>query len=669
MNFEKYTDFLSFFPDCVIQTFDDREKEYGEKSKELTKVGPAKGFPEIVLRSMNEKNSAGIFFTPNRFPSGRRTKDQCTGVNAWYIESDDLSIDEQLKRLTECKLTPTFMVRSKKSIHAYWIAKDATIENFEKIEKGLIEYFSGDNAMKDISRVLRIPTFWHNKNPNDRFKVELIDVNPELSYSESDMLVHFPCKEEEKKPVFNKPFVAPNTTAIPKTDNLWEALVALDTKMMLEKLSGDDIVKNEVFDFERRGGDGGFYIIVNGKRCNAWLDKDNKIGSPAGGGPTWIQWIEYYKVTKGEIAKWAMDNLADMLPASVFLKSEEYKARKAVSPQLNISQPIVKPVEKKVEESKIDLSVAERLKNKINSPKFPFTWGTLALNRALPAILSKNLVVFFGSSGTGKSLYTLFLAKENVKTVNGVGFLSLEMNMDQIYMRYCRDRAGIRKEHYDHDMISDKIVDKFLPELEGIKFFGIDKGESYDVAKIRKLITENNLKLLIVDNLNKIQGKGKSEFEISMGVSTDLLNITRDLDVTLLIIHHTSKPKFEKFAKTKDIDAWTNRRVIDKIDFKGPEGMRGTQKIFDDADVVVEIARVKVPPDVQAKRADNTISFVPNENSLEFQIKKEQFASGLNVYKDREWGTSSKKEIYFYEGNFYDEYKMEFIKQNNIGLK
>jgi phage shock protein PspC (stress-responsive transcriptional regulator) len=49
------------------------------------------------------------------------------------------------------------IIESNSSYHLYWFAKDGTKENWNKVCNGLRNYFDGDPAVVDISRVLRLP--------------------------------------------------------------------------------------------------------------------------------------------------------------------------------------------------------------------------------------------------------------------------------------------------------------------------------------------------------------------------------------------------------------------------------------------------------------------------------------------------------------------------------
>src|ERR1035437_3620901 len=121
-------DFLKFFKDSVYQVFDDRNYT-AEKDRSMAMYGRMSEVDWIQLRELNARG-AGIFFSVNQFAGGKRGKELCTGINAWFVESDSLPKDEQWKLVKSSPIVPSAIVESKNSLHLYWFAKDATIGNF-----------------------------------------------------------------------------------------------------------------------------------------------------------------------------------------------------------------------------------------------------------------------------------------------------------------------------------------------------------------------------------------------------------------------------------------------------------------------------------------------------------------------------------------------------------
>lgn len=576
-------DFLSYFPKFCVQTFDDNDTD--EKDNSLIRCGKPLEFTKDELKNLNKKG-AGIYFTVNQFPEGRRRQTDCVGINAWYAESDTLPIEVQRENLRNSPLPPSFIVKSKKSLHAYWLAKDATKENFIKIQMGLRDKFQGDTTMKDIARVLRIPGFLHQKDRANPVLVEILEANPENKFIEADMLRAFPYIE--------KIITLPKQTKPVTIETFWTTLALLNNHMVLERLSGSEIINREIITFKKRTPDGE-YIYVNGKICDAWIDAHGMIGSGKRGGPTWIQWISFYGKSKAEIAQWAKIYLSEFIPEE--LKTIDNK-------------PI------KIETA---LSLSDEIKKDFSTPPTTLTWGMEYLDYKLPILDRGRFVVMFGQQGSGKSLFCVWMAKKNTEKNPNVCFLSLEMGKKQIIRNYILQRADIDKESYRKKNVDKSIVDKFLPEIQQIQFIGIEDGEIYDIAKIEKIIQSNKPSILFIDNLNKIRGVGKSEIEITQGTTTGLLGLTRKYDMPIILIHHANKPMEKKKGDSQ-------------YNLRGLAGLRGSNKTSDDADIIIEVSRPQL--DMSNPLKNNT--------------------TYLASFKDRDFDTRTLATILFEEGNFYD---------------
>jgi hypothetical protein len=301
-------DFLGNFPNHCFQTFDDKGID-----KSLTTVS----FKDDALKSLNDKG-AGIYFTPNQFKNGRKQRD-CIGINAWFVENDDNTFEEQYAEILKSPLEPSIVVKSGKSLHIYWLSKETIKDSWEElkqrfrpVQKGLIQHFKGDTACKDTSRVFRMPNYNHNKA--EPIKVEVIKYDPSLKYTEKEMMSNYPYTEEIKKE-----YTPPKKVEINSGTGFWDALGSLDNKTVLQILSGQSIMNGEVISFRKRQGNT-WYIDVNGDTADAWLDEQGMIGSGKGGSPTWIQWLGYYGVNKGDIARWAKDNLSGLVPPEILSK-------------------------------------------------------------------------------------------------------------------------------------------------------------------------------------------------------------------------------------------------------------------------------------------------------------------------------------------------------------
>jgi len=171
--------------DVHIRVFDDRKAGTFKGTKLVSEMGKVDGIVD-TLHKHNVQNR-GIFFVIN---SGGDNDAEINRINAVFVENDSLSIDEQIAKLESFSLPPSLMVRTAKSVHAYWLVKDVPVNNFRRIQKKLIAQFDGDPVCVNESRVLRLPGFNHCKG--EPVMVECIKFAPELRYTQSELEAALP---------------------------------------------------------------------------------------------------------------------------------------------------------------------------------------------------------------------------------------------------------------------------------------------------------------------------------------------------------------------------------------------------------------------------------------------------------------------------------------------
>lgn len=173
-----------------LRVFDDR-KTGTFKGAKLETTLP--GIPDLMdtLKKHNEKNR-GIYFVVN---FGGHEDAEITRINAQFMECDELSLDEQLKQIEAFALEPSFIIKTRKSLHTYWLVKDAKVADFRRVQKRLAAQFHGDKACVNESRVLRLPGFYHCKE--EPVAVECIHFRPELRYTQEELERYLPQVNEE----------------------------------------------------------------------------------------------------------------------------------------------------------------------------------------------------------------------------------------------------------------------------------------------------------------------------------------------------------------------------------------------------------------------------------------------------------------------------------------
>lgn len=521
---------LDHFPDHYIQTFDDKAKD-----KSLTTHGPPSKYPEGELHRLNELG-AGIFFTPNRFTKARK-KDLCEGVNAWIVEMDDVSKPEQWDRIMKAPINPSIVVETRSSYHCYWLAEDGTIENYDRIVRGLIEHFGGDPACKDISRVFRIPGYYHHKeNP---YLVEIKHCE-NRKQKEETMMKWFPYREPEIE--IRPPEI--------KTEGLdfWDHVSRLDNKLMLQRLSGRPVANFETITFRPRTT-GGEYIDVNGKSSDAWLDENGMIGSGKGGGPTFVQWLTFYGWSKGEIAKWIKEECSDLIPAAVI------KPQKAVIESSDVKA------------NNLDMSG-------ILNDKSNLTWGNSVLDDSFSPLECGRYVILVGETGVGKTAWAFHFAKRNAEKGNKVLYLSLEMSNEGLLARYARNRMNLSKKqwrdrNFDHDEFRRHV--ESVPDTLVFKKIKKKNGE-IDLGFVGEVI-RGGYDMVFIDNFGFIEAEGESTHDQMKNISREIVSLKNETNTTVIALHHFRKGG-EKTVKLRNLDA-----------------ILGSGKIGHDVDFAIQVLR------------------------------------------------------------------------------
>jgi putative DNA primase/helicase len=176
-----------------LRVFDDQKSGTFKGAKLQCEAGKIDGLVD-TLRKHNAQNR-GIFFVVNY---GGNTDEEITRINAVFVENDALPIPEQIARLEAFALPPSLMVRTAKSVHAYWLVKDVSVPNFRRIQRQLIAQFDGDASIVNESRVLRLPGFNHCKG--EPVPIECVKFSPELRYTQEQLSAALPHIAEDAVP-------------------------------------------------------------------------------------------------------------------------------------------------------------------------------------------------------------------------------------------------------------------------------------------------------------------------------------------------------------------------------------------------------------------------------------------------------------------------------------
>lgn len=238
------------------------------------------------------KNGYGIFWSLNQFNSPTRTIQNLKSISAWAIDMDEGTKEEMAERIRS-GLPPTMIVETKRGFQVYFKAKDPKVQHWNSIVLDrLVPFYSADRRARDMARILRVPGYFHMKDPSSPFLIEKV-WNRNIDYTEADIAKFYPDQSAPER----EEFIKKQNQETPECGSVWEEIWYLDCEEALLRISGTDAVGGEVFTL-RPNRSGTKNIWVNGKSTSSWIDINGRIGSLSDGGPTIFAWVDWYHRNK-----------------------------------------------------------------------------------------------------------------------------------------------------------------------------------------------------------------------------------------------------------------------------------------------------------------------------------------------------------------------------------
>jgi hypothetical protein len=151
----------------------------------------------------------GVFAMVNAGDGGGRKAANVTRLRALFVDDDEGRLSPGSPDLAP--LPPSFAVRSKRGSHFYWLLEPGEpLDAFTPAQVALASHFGTDAAVKDLPRVMRVPGFFHMKDPADPFMVMLI-AGSGRRHTVAEVLAAFPARHLPAKvvPVAPSPPGAP----------------------------------------------------------------------------------------------------------------------------------------------------------------------------------------------------------------------------------------------------------------------------------------------------------------------------------------------------------------------------------------------------------------------------------------------------------------------------
>ena len=137
------------------------------------------------LEKLN-RDGYGIFVNVNETDLTGRKLENMKRVRSLYIEQDRPGAPEP-------PLVPNFVVESSPGkFHKYLLVDGMTLEQFAPVQQRLVDDYGSDPNAKDLSRVLRLPGFYHLKDPARPHLVKIVEESGQPPYTCAQMVEALP---------------------------------------------------------------------------------------------------------------------------------------------------------------------------------------------------------------------------------------------------------------------------------------------------------------------------------------------------------------------------------------------------------------------------------------------------------------------------------------------
>lgn len=80
------------------------------------------------------------------------------------------------------------IVETKNGYHIYWVIQGGSVNKFVPIQKALASKFGSDPMITNLTRVMRIPGFYHMKNPDKPYLVKVIHSGRKQPFTQEELI-------------------------------------------------------------------------------------------------------------------------------------------------------------------------------------------------------------------------------------------------------------------------------------------------------------------------------------------------------------------------------------------------------------------------------------------------------------------------------------------------
>ncbi len=207
----------------TFQTFTDRKNKPRPDPLARVLIGSLDEHAE-TLAALN-RQGAGVYVTVNETDGTGRLKENVIRIRALWQEADRGGEPE-------LPVEPHMVVESSPGkCHRYVLVKDAPLDEFDAVQLRLVDDYGSDPNAKDRSRVLRLPGFYHQKDPSHPHLVQMVHESGQPPMAWKEAVQYFPPVRRDRQYSSELP---PEGTPLANPAEIRSALNALDPDVGFE---------------------------------------------------------------------------------------------------------------------------------------------------------------------------------------------------------------------------------------------------------------------------------------------------------------------------------------------------------------------------------------------------------------------------------------------------
>ncbi|MFC5651990.1 DNA-primase RepB domain-containing protein [Paenibacillus solisilvae] len=136
-----------------------------------------------TLKSLQSNPSEQILST-----TIKRNKQGQFHLLAHRTEQRVAQLKQQFLKKHWSRIKNAMIIETKNGYHIYWPIQNGSISKFVPIQKALAQKFGSDPMITNLSRVMRIPGFYHMKNPEKPFLVRVSQWGRKKPFTQQELI-------------------------------------------------------------------------------------------------------------------------------------------------------------------------------------------------------------------------------------------------------------------------------------------------------------------------------------------------------------------------------------------------------------------------------------------------------------------------------------------------